>query len=275
MAWGDMLVHVRAYEGWPEHIEVALRLAKDFEARLTALYTRHDVAILKRTLGKNCKAVAATLSRSAPVAAKAEQRFREALREAGVSGDWEMGEGNASELLTLAGRFHDLIIVEQNHPGFDEYGWDVAENCVMASGKPTLVIPFEGDFPTIGHRILVAWNNSRQAAAALHGALPLIERAEHVTLVIGEAKESFASITRYPKLNIVDYLGRHARDVSTYAFEARDVEAGARLLQLAETTNSDLMVMGAYGRAAWRELILGGATRHILEHMMIPVLMAH
>ncbi len=179
----------------------------------------------------------AKVIRCVPVAAKTEQRFREAPRKAGVSGNWEMGEGNASELLTLAERFRDLTIVDQNHPGFDDYGWDVAENCVMASGKPTLVI-------------LVAWNNCRQAAAALHGDLPLIERAEHVTLVIGEDKASFASITGYPKLNIVDYLGRHARDASTYAFEARDVEAGARLLQLAETTNSDLMVMGAYSSLA-------------------------
>lgn len=73
------------------------------------------------------------------------------------------------------------------------------------------------------------------------------------------------------KLDIVGYLGCHAAEVSTWAFEAHDVEPGARILQVAEETNSDLLVMGAYGHSTWRELFLGGA----IQHMTIPVLMAH
>ena len=71
------------------------------------------------------------------------------------------------------------------------------------------------------------------------------------------------------------YLERHAVEVSTWAFEAHDWEAGARILDVADETNSDLVVMGAYGHPAWRELFLGGATRHVLKHTTIPVLMAH
>ena len=114
-----------------------------------------------------------------------------------------------------------------------------------------------------------------QVAAAVHGAMPLIRRAKHVTLLIGEGKERVSSITRYPKVDIGGYLGRHAADVSTWAFEAHDWEAGAKLLDVANETNSDLVVMGAYGHPAWRELFLGGATRHVLKHMTVPVLMAH
>jgi len=65
----------------------------------------------------------------------------------------DTGEGNASEIMMLAGRVHDLIIVQQRHEGFDEPGWDVAE-----SGTPTLVVPFAGSFPSVGAgRVLVAW----------------------------------------------------------------------------------------------------------------------
>ena len=92
---------------------------------------------------------------------------------AGCSDDWDAAEGDASELLTLASRVHDVIIVEQTREGFDELGWDVAETCAVSSGTPTLVVPFEGTFPPIGQRVLVAWNGSHQAAAAVHGALPL------------------------------------------------------------------------------------------------------
>ncbi len=118
-------------------------------------------------------------------------------------------------------------------------------------------------------------NGSQQAAAAVHGAVPLIRRAKHGTVLIGRGKESLSSITRYPRMDIVGYLERHAAEVSTRAFEAHDWEAGARILAAADDTNSDVVVMGAYGHPAWRELFLGSATRHVLKHMGIPVLMAH
>jgi hypothetical protein len=107
--------------------------------------------------------------------------------------------------------------VEQTRPGYDEFGWDVAEECVMSSGRPTLVIPCEASCTDAGNRVLIAWNHSREAAAAVHGALPLIMRAQQVTVLIGEGKENFSSITRYPKLDIVGYLSRHNSQVSARA----------------------------------------------------------
>ena len=275
MTWRDILVHLKAHEDWSEHIEVAIRLAQIFNARLTGLRTSRQAATLKQYLGATSDAGLEVEARETVLAAEAEQRFRQALKANGVDGDWDTGEGDASEILMLAGRVHDLIVVEQRHEGFDETGWDVAETCAVSSGTPTLVVPFEGLFPSVGERVLVAWNGSEQAAAAVHAAIPLIRRAKHVTLLIGEGKERVSSITRYPKVDIGGYLGRHAADVSTWAFEAHDWEAGARLLDIANETNSDLVVMGAYGHPAWRELFLGGATRHVLKHMTVPVLMAH
>ena len=192
-----------------------------------------------------------------------------------MDGDWDTAEGNASEILMLAARVHDVIVVKQTQEGVDEPGSDVPEACAVSSGTPTLVVPFEGSFPSIGERALVAWNGSQQAAAAVRGAMPLIWRAKHVTVLIGRGKESLNTVTRYPKLDVVGYLGRHACEVSTWAFEAHDWEAGARILDIADETNSDLVVMGAYGHSAWPELFLGGATRHVLKHMTLPVLMAH
>jgi nucleotide-binding universal stress UspA family protein len=275
MTWRDILVHLKAHEDWSEHIEVAIRLAKTFNARLTGLRTSRQAATIKQYLGATSDAALEVEAREAVLAAEAEQRFRQALKANGVDGDWDTGEGDASEILMLAGRVHDLIVVGQRHEGFDETGWDVAETCAVSSGTPTLVVPFEGLFLSVGERVLVAWNGSEQAAAAVHAAMPLIHLAKHVTLLIGEGKERVSSITRYPKIDIVGYLGRHAAEVSTWAFEAYDWEAGARLLDIANETNSDLIVMGAYGHPAWRELFLGGATRHVLKHMSVPVLMAH
>jgi nucleotide-binding universal stress UspA family protein len=275
MTWRDILVHLKAHEEWSEHIEVAIRLAKTFNARLTGLWTSRQVATIKQYLGATSDAALEVEARETALAAEAEQRFRQALKANGVDGDWDMGEGDASEILMLAGRVHDLIVVEQRREGSDEPGWDVAETCAVSSGTPTLVVPFEGSFLSVGERVLIAWNGSQQAAAAVHGAMPLIRSAKHVTVLIGRGKESLSSITRYPRMDIVGYLERHAAEVSTWAFEAHDWEAGARILAAADDTNSDVVVMGAYGYPAWRELFLGGATQHVLKNMTIPVLMAH
>jgi nucleotide-binding universal stress UspA family protein len=275
MSWRDILVHVKACEDWSEHIDVAMRLAKDFNAKLAGLYTCRDVAVLKILLGEDAATAQEIEQRELAHIQAAEQRFKSKLKENGVSGDWDHGEGAASDLVTLAARVHDIAIVEQTDETSDEPGWDVAETCAVSSGTPTLVIPCKGSFPVIGKRILLAWNGSRQAATAMHAALPLISRAEHVTVLLGRGKDSFGSITRYPRLDVAGYLSRHAAEVSSRVFETSDFEAGARILQLAGDTNSDLIVMGAYGHSSWRELFLGGATRYVLKHMSIPVLMAH
>ena len=114
-----------------------------------------------------------------------------------------------------------------------------------------------------------------EAAVALHAALPLIARAQKVTILIGRGRNGFHGITRYPHLDIIGYLSKHAASIATHAFEAADWEAGPRILQVAGETGADVIVMGAYGHTRWRELILGGATRHILKNMTLPVLMAH
>jgi len=275
MTWRDILVHVKANEDWSEHIDVAMRLAKTFNARLTGLRTTQSAARIKQFLGTEPQTVLDAEAKEMALATETERRFQEALKASGVDGDWDTAEGNASEILLLAGRVRDVIVVKQTQESVDELGWDVPEACAVSSGTPTLVAPFEGSFPLIGERVLVAWNGSQQAAAALHGAMPLIHLAKHVTALIGRGKESLSSITRYPKLDIVGHLSRHAVEVSTWAFEAHDWEAGARILDIADETNSDLVVMGAYGHSQWRELFLGGATRHVLKHMTLPVLMAH
>ena len=123
-----------------------------------------------------------------------------------IEGTWKIGEGAASELLTWANRFHDLVVVEQTDNVADEIGFDVAEQYALGSGQPTLVVPYRGHFPTVGRRILITWNGSREAAQAVHGALPFIEKVEQVDLFLGRGKETFLSITRYPDFKITDYL---------------------------------------------------------------------
>lgn len=275
MSYRDVLVHMKSYESWSQHIDVAGRVSLAFGARLNALFTLRDIATLKLVLGSDAPAIKERQASDADAMHKAETKYREFLHRAGLQGDWKTGEGAASELLTWASRFHDLIVVEQTDNVTDEIGFDVAEQCALASGRPTLVVPYRGQFQTVGRRVLVAWNGSREAARAVNGALPFLESAERVDLLLGRGKETFGSVTRYPDFKIVDYLRHHSAKVEAQRFDLTDAEAGPAILQEAKKSGADLVVMGAYGRSWFSEWILGGATRHVLREMKLPVLMAH
>ena len=121
----------------------------------------------------------------------------------------------------------------------------------------------------------MAWNGSAQSAAALRKALPLLRRAEQVTVLLGRSRAAFPSSMRVPDLDVVTYLRRQGVAVTAKELDISDAEAGAEILKRAEAKKADLIVMGAFGRSRFREWILGGATRHVLEHMTVPVFMAH
>lgn len=275
MSYREILVHVRAYEDWSPHIDVALDIARGCGARLTALYTIRELAMLKLVLGADSKAAKEAEARDVPLAAAAERKFRDAAKAAGVDADWQIGEGNASELLSHAGRFYDLVVLQQTSFVMEEIGQDAAEQCAIHCGRPVLIVPKGKKFATVGKRIAVAWNASRQSAAALDGALGMISRADAVTVLKGRDKDVFSSVTRWPHLDIKAYIQRHSPNVTVQSFEASDSEAGTRLLDAARAANADLLVMGAYGRSAWREFVFGGATRDVLKGMHVPVLMGH
>ena len=148
----------------PQRLDRATRLCAmspaitTVNARLTGLRTLQSAARIKQFLGAEPQTVLDGEAKETALATGAEQRFREALKANGVDGDWDTAEGNASEILMLAARVHDVIVVKQTQEGVDEPGWDVPEACAVSSGTPTLVVPFEGSFPSIGERAVVDWN---------------------------------------------------------------------------------------------------------------------
>ena len=275
MQWKRILVHIKAYQDWSQSIDVAIGLAKKHGATVTGLYTIRELAILKLVFGAEHQAVRDAEARDAPLTAQAEARFREACAKAGVACAWDVGEGNAQELLSLAGRCHDLVVVEQSPAGLDGVGKDLVEECAVACGTPTLIVPRSGTFETVGKRVVVAWNHSRQSAAALHAALPVIAGAEKTIVLVGTERDMLSSVTRRPRHDVVDYLRSHVAEVEAVPFEASDAEAGIKLLSAVRGARADMLVMGAYGRSSWREFLFGGATRYVISNMDVPVLMAH
>jgi hypothetical protein len=113
----------------------------------------------------------------AEVADRAEDRFKNELRLAGIDGEWHtVPDDDSAELIELA-KSVDLTIIGQRPPsaGSDRAARFRPEDVVIATGRPVLVVPYAGIFETVGKRVLVAWDGTREANRALNDALPLLE----------------------------------------------------------------------------------------------------
>jgi nucleotide-binding universal stress UspA family protein len=138
--------------------------------------------------------------------------------------------------------------------------------------RPVLMVPYTGEYTRIDGNVLIAWNGSMEAARAVGHALPLLRQAARVVVAHFDAGEQAELAAQPPEL--LAWLARH--DVVAELREQRTGnDTGAALLSLAAEQQSNLIVMGGYGHTRFRELMLGGMTRTMLEKMTRPVLMSH
>ena len=277
MNYQAILVHVPLGEAKVQ-IELAASLAKEMGAHLTGLCSLAEVALLRNArqnpfLRLEPGRVQELIAREYAAAADAEKRFNTIAGNAGVGHSWLVGEGDAADVMIYASRLQDLAVVEQGGDP-SELLWGPVVQLAL-SGHPALIVPRGWPSPGFGKRALVAWNGSAQSAAAVRKARPLLRRAEQVTLLQGPSRAAFPDGMRLPELDVVAYLKQEGIEADVKTFNVSDDDAGAAILKRAKDGKCDLIVMGAFGRSRFREWILGGATRHVLETMTVPVFMAH
>jgi nucleotide-binding universal stress UspA family protein len=209
-------------------------------------------------------------------ARRAAAVFAAAAAQTTVPTEWRVAEGAIVREAKVHARYADLTVVPQGielgSPSADLHA--LPEELALGVGRPVLVIPRYGSFPSAGRRVLVAWNGSREATRAVGDALPLLQRAEQVTILsIDPTVEPDGA--RLPGADMALYLARHGVVASAAAIPGADMDVGNLLLSYATDHDADLIVMGAYGHTRLREMVLGGATRTLLQHMTVPVLLSH
>jgi nucleotide-binding universal stress UspA family protein len=170
-------------------------------------------------------------------------------------------------------RTADLVVTGQSDPDWEATPLtDIAEHLALSSGRPVLVIPYVGRYPTLGRNIVVSWKASREAARAVFDALPLLSQAEQVQILeIGEGNGNGKSVDSTIALT----LARHGIKPSVRTSVAGEISVGDEILSRLSDLGADLLVMGAYGHSRMRELVFGGVTRHVSRHMTVPTLFSH
>lgn len=270
----SILVHVDETGLSAGVVEAACTLAGDHDAHLTGLAVDSTVQIPGYAAVEIPDSVLEIIAaRQAEALAKKRDAFDGIVARAGLTdrSEWSAVKGLSRDVLPLRSRYADLTVLTQIDSRRESSESDRIAEFVLESGRPALVIPYIGAPDHIGRTVLIAWNGSREAARAVADAMPLLERADSVEVLAVEPR----GIGDSPGADIARHLAGHGVKAEARAISGIEVNTGDAILNRAADTGADLIVMGAYGHSRIRELVIGGVTRHIMEHMTVPVLFSH
>jgi nucleotide-binding universal stress UspA family protein len=263
------LIHLDQGERTALRLDLAVRLARAHGARLIGVFGQRAEPAR----------VGVVATWPSPEYVEAAGVSRAAFERATVdlpNAQWhDVNRGGDAELLrriTELAHYADLVVLgqyDESAPSFvpPELNEEVILNC----GRPVLVIPYAGHFEQLGQRPLITWNSSRESAHAISSSLPLIEGCEEATVMSVDPRLETAKLSC---ASLIDYLACHGIQAQSEVLVAEDVGVMDMILSRVSDLDADLLVMGANGSIGLPFVSRGSGTRHILRHMVVPVLMS-
>jgi nucleotide-binding universal stress UspA family protein len=255
----DVLVYLDPSPDAEVRLKVATALARLHSARLTGMEACAPAAFEGEWLDR---------------ATSLPEMFDEAIKLSGVEGRYV-----AIDRWATAGRheyahYVDLIVASQ--PEFEArklIAPGVPEHVLIAGGVPMLLLPYGWKPRPIGDHVLIAWKSSREAARAVHDAMPFLTRAQKVTAFTFAPQPDGSG---EEPASLIDHLKRHGIEAEPSRWpgggELTPVDA---LFASLDAEEADLVVAGAYGHARWVEGLFGGVTRDLVRQPSLPVLLSH
>ncbi len=271
-----ILFHAALDDRFDARLDLACALANAHEAHLAGLHVIPDPFVPMYAVPAYLPAefVESQRELGEQQAKAAEEKFQAETERHGVKGEWRVANGNAAQVLGLHARYADVTVVGQADRQQNAGDTDLPSVVAMTAARPVLVVPQFGAYHDIGKRILVCWNASREATRAVNDSLPLLKRADKVTVLAVNPKLG-AEHGELPGADISHYLARHGVRAEANKTFVDDIEVGELILSRASDLGVDLIVMGAYGHSRLQEWVFGGVTRTLMNAMTRPVLISH
>lgn len=279
LSYKNLLVLVDCSPSGTHRTVLAAEFAARFGATLVGLYIIAPIVGPRYAGGITLERVMREETEHAQTdALKAQHLFEEAGQRYGIRTEWRVATGFPSEQATLHARYSDLVIVGPPDRNVLPSSFALQpDEIIVAAGRPVILVPRQAGGDTIGHRILVAWNASREATRAINDALPLLATAETVDIVAVNPGAGHAGARCHgdePGAGIASHLARHGISAEVHREQTLHESVGERLLKRATECGADLIVLGAYGHSRLRELVLGGVTQYVFDHATIPFMMS-
>jgi len=273
----DIVVNLSIADGGGFAGDYAVSVASALEAHLTGIAFLYDPVLPVAATAYVPPEVIETQQQESKDAAQAViDRFNAAASRNGIEAEPIMlpaSFAGAGDQFGLIARRFDLAIVGQAEPDKDGVEELIAESTLFESGRPVIMVPYIQKAPLKLDRVMVCWDGSRQAARAIADAMPLLERAGQVEVVI--VSNERGKQDEIAGADMGQHLARHGLKVDVKRIVGGNIDIADALLSHAADSSADFVVMGGYGHSRLREFVLGGVTRAILRSMTAPVLMSH
>jgi nucleotide-binding universal stress UspA family protein len=276
-----ILVPIESHEAIRPALETALMLARRFDSYVEGFALRFRVN----------EFVAVDMAGAIPLESLRDENLEEARRAreifesfmaeqavpragaatAALSYGWldEAPEGEG--FVGSYGRVFDVIVMSRPEARTIGLHVKALESGLFESGRPVLLAP-PSPPRQLGTNVLIAWNCSTEQARTTALAMPLLRNAERVTVL---SVKGGTEVPGPPAVQAVQYLQRNGIAATLLVVDVAGRTTGEAVLAAAQSLNCDLLIKGAYTQSRLRQMIFGGATRHILEHATLPVLMAN
>ncbi len=276
MSYRSLMVHLELEQGSEPALRAVCELADRFKvssvtgltAGLPAAPVQADGMIASSVLELDYEPLNQAIGRC-------ETRFRSALKDFGGALQWRSAAAYAPDFLAAEARAADLVVVgraEHEAPFGPGQPLDIGDT-VMRAGRPVFVVPPRCTSLALD-RILIAWKDTAESRRAITAALPLLRKANELTIVeiVAEPRQRAAAQTRLA--DVARWLARH-KIAAAARVEPSAGDPGSQLDAMASEARIDVIVAGAYGHARLREWIFGGVTRHLLHQSSACTLLVH
>ncbi|QNT78045.1 universal stress protein [Entomobacter blattae] len=284
-----ILVPLQGSPNGSSAIEAGLHFAQTFGAHLSILHVRPDSRDIAPLAGEGISGamveemISSAEAENSERLQKARTTFDTCMakhnitltspspreRKPGtVSASFSALTGNENEVIAFQARVSDVIVVPHPNAGDEISSSEALHSVLFDSGKPVIIAPSTLP-PALGSRVCIGWNGSPESASALQSFLPWAYKAEAVQILYSEEYQR-----RGPHATEVkDYLAFHGIEASVQEFGVIRNNVGASLLSACDAFKADMLCIGAYSHSRLRQLILGGVTRHVLEHAKLALFM--
>jgi len=258
-----------------DRVNTAIQMAVSHEAHLTGVSLQ---TLKPENLNSEDDKVVALESKR--MAEKLVKDFTDKAANSGLEFDSLVIPGNSDESankMAHHGRNADLILLAQPNPDSRNFTrmLSFAEEVMLYSGRPILFMPYIGANKIPFKHALISWDGTPAATRATYDAIPILKRAEDVTVLVVQSKKQLESKTDVQAEALSLNLERHGIHSHVEKVLPGSSSVASVILNEVSHYDIDVLIMGGYGTPSLRQKILGGVTRSLLSTMLIPVLMAH
>jgi len=281
MSMKTILVPMERHDSNPSALETALLLARKYDSYIEGLALRWATADF--VLGdisvpfppeSYIREVAAEAQRARQTFESFMQKHdvpRSTENTRSLSFGWLDEPLEGESVVGSHGRVFDLIVM--NRPDAQSTGLYLRalESGLFESGRPMLLSP-PSPPERIGTNVLIPWNGSTEQACAVALAMPLLEKAERVTVL---TVTGGTGVPGPSAEQMIRYLRRNGIPVEPRTVTLNGKNTGEAILAAAQGLSCDLLIKGAFTQSRLRQMIFGGATQHVMSNATLPVLLAH